>query len=177
MWDLRKCFELVQHGRLVQEAYHAGYPMDLLRVSMASYSWPRTLLTDSGVAAPALCPTRGIVAGSAFATYELTAYLIAAMRALVGEFPQASISLHVDDLSYDVTADDRRSAVRQAVALGQRAIQLVQTELGLPFAPEKAATLATTRAAQRDFLSGMGFEPTGAVTQACRLGGDHTLQR
>ena len=88
MWDLRMCFEHVQHKRLVQEAYAAGYPMDLLRVSMVSYTWPRTILTDAGVAAPALSPSRGIVAVSAFATFELTAYLIAAMRALVGRAPR-----------------------------------------------------------------------------------------
>ena len=71
MWDLRKCFEHVQHQRLAQEAERWGFPLDVLRFSVLSYTWGRTLVQDSGVVAPQLYPRRGIVAGSAFAPFEL----------------------------------------------------------------------------------------------------------
>ena len=113
-----------------------------IRVSLASYAWPRTMTADYGVVAHDMWPTRGIVAGSAFATFELTVYLVAALRAIQGEHPDASLSLFVDDLSMGVDEEDEAAAVAAIRAVGATATRLIQEELMLPFAPEKAITLA-----------------------------------
>ena len=178
MWDLRKCFEHVPHDKLVEQASRLGFPMDILRVSVASYAWPRILTTDYGVVADALWPTRGIVAGSAYATFELTAYLVAALRAIQGEHPDASLSMFVDDLSMGVEADNDEAAVAAIKAVGATATRLIQDDLGLPFAPDKAVTLASSKAAQVAAHAALGLPPVARYTaQARRIGGDFTLQR
>ena len=117
--------------------------MDVLRVSIMSYSWPRTIVLDHGVSTAPVHPSRGIVAGSSFATFELAVFLLSAMREMQQHHPTATLSLFVDDLTFDVIADTAREAVQAAVAVGNEAQQLIRTGLGLPFAEDKAVTLAS----------------------------------
>ena len=73
------------------------------------------------LATDALLPSRGIVAGSAFATFELTALLTAALRTLQGENPSAGLSMHVDDLSFRAAHRRREEAIRQMKHMADRA--------------------------------------------------------
>ena len=115
------------YAGLIAEASRLGYPLDLLRLSLSSYLWPRRVVLDNGIAADPLLPGRGIVAGSAFATFELTAYLVASLRTLKGESPAATISMHVDDLSLLIIAATLRQAVRQLAFLGKCAVSSSRT--------------------------------------------------
>ena len=114
MWDLRKCFEHVPHDQLLRQASKQRYPMDLLRVSIHSYRWPRSIVSDYNIVAEAIHPSRGIVAGSAFATVELAVYLIEALRELVIGHPRTTISMYVDDLSMDTEGPTAEAASRSA---------------------------------------------------------------
>ena len=68
--DMTKAFETIPHGKLVATAHKFGYNLALLRLSLASYRLPRTIGCD-GVQSAYLQATRGITAGSGFATTEL----------------------------------------------------------------------------------------------------------
>ena len=73
LWDLKKCFEFVVHRRLVSRAHWCGYPMQVLRVSVAQARWPRLLTMRTLVGVP-LWADNGLVAGGAFSTLALKAY-------------------------------------------------------------------------------------------------------
>ena len=87
--------------------------------------------------------------------------------------------MHVDDLSFDVEGHTRAVAVRRARELGLRATQLIEGQPLLPFAPDKAVTIASSAVAQREAHAAMGLGPPAQpfTHQATRLGGDHTPQR
>ena len=64
--DLVKAFERVPYWLLVQEALALGYPLWLLRLSIATYQLPRTLRVGK-VCSGLLVAIRGITAGSGLA--------------------------------------------------------------------------------------------------------------
>ena len=105
-------------------------------------------------------------------TFELTALLTAALRTLQGENPSAGLSMHVDDLSFDVEGHTRAVAVHRARVLSLRAAQLIEGELLFPFAPDMAVTIASSAAAQREAHAAMGLGPPSEAFrhQATRLG-------
>ena len=70
-WDVEKCYEHVSHTILADMAVRLNFPLVMIRVAINSYRAPRRLLWDAGLCTDALFPTRGIVAGSSGATFEL----------------------------------------------------------------------------------------------------------
>jgi hypothetical protein len=98
LWDLRKAFENISRGKLWGFGNQYKYPVDLLRISISSYRWPRHLLMGNLISRP-IGPGRGIGAGSAFATYELTLYLWSTILLHTTLHPTVTLSIHVDDFS------------------------------------------------------------------------------
>ena len=76
-----------------------GYPIRILRVNVNSYSWARVLLLDSNVVSDKLYPTRGIAAGNFGATFEITVYVLPAVRKLSAVSGLGRVSVHIGDLS------------------------------------------------------------------------------
>ena len=68
--DLVKAFERVPHHLLAVAAARKGYPLVLLRLSLAAYRMQRVIGIE-GVFSRLLIATRGITAGSGTATTEL----------------------------------------------------------------------------------------------------------
>ena len=73
--DLVKAFERVPHDHLVRFAKKSGYPLVLLRLGMAAYRLLRRVGVD-GVYSREVVATRGITAGSVFATVELRVIML-----------------------------------------------------------------------------------------------------
>ena len=92
-YDIRKCYENVPHHGLAIRAKSAGYPTRNLRVSMASYRWLRTLKRDRLVSHPLYAVDLAIIAGNAFATYELKAYMLDAIRAYSSRFVNVTLGI------------------------------------------------------------------------------------
>ena len=65
--DLTKAFELVPHDVLIAAAVAYGYPLFLLRLTLAAYRLSRRVGLD-GIYSEAYRATRGITAGSGCAT-------------------------------------------------------------------------------------------------------------
>ena len=78
-WTSKKAFENVNRQQLVEIAAKVGYPMPELLTSIMAYFWPRHIVYE-GVASRGIVPRSGIAAGSASATFELTALLLPALK-------------------------------------------------------------------------------------------------
>jgi hypothetical protein len=96
--DLVKAFERVPHHLLARAAQQRGYDISVLRLSLAAYRVARSVGID-GVYSVLLVATRGITAGSGFATTELRLLLIGVVETVCRWWPHAQITLYVDDLT------------------------------------------------------------------------------
>jgi hypothetical protein len=79
--DVSKAFEHVLRNSVAREAKEHDYPMVPLLASLQSPSWPMYIGLNCLVAKP-IKATRGIAAGSAFATVELWCFLRWAINSL-----------------------------------------------------------------------------------------------
>ena len=77
--DLVEAFERVQHKRLVRQAVKLGYPMWMVRLSIATYRIKRVLRVGSAVS-DCVVATRGITAGSGTATTEMRLAMISSIK-------------------------------------------------------------------------------------------------
>ena len=101
--DLVNAFERVPHRRLVHVAEALGYPLWLIRLSLAAYRLPRTVRIAEVYSKP-IVATRGIVAGSGFATTEMRIIMIRRVDRACTVSPQTIPILVLDDLAAEHTA-------------------------------------------------------------------------
>eukprot|EP00959_Pyramimonas_sp_CCMP1952_P221762 4636158-Pyramimonas_sp.AAC.1 len=100
LWDVLQFYENVPWDLLAINCTITNFSAAVLRMSVQSYTWPRYLQND-GMLMDSPDPRRGVVAGSASATFEAKMSLIP----LMGEECEARanatnmLSLHIDDLS------------------------------------------------------------------------------
>ena len=97
--DLVKAFETVPHWVLVEAAKLKGYPAFMLQLSLAAYRLLRTIGVD-GVYSRIIKATRGITAGSGFATSELSVLMLDLINALQARWANIIVTkVYVDDLT------------------------------------------------------------------------------
>ena len=104
--DLVRAFERVPYWLLVQEAVAMGYPLWLLRLSIATYRLPRTLRVGK-VCSVVLVAIRGVTAGSGLATTEMGLAMIRKVERALTLHPTIVPTLFVDDLSAECTGPER----------------------------------------------------------------------
>ena len=125
MLDLHKAFELVERGKLLEAGILAGYPLDVLIWGLEMYSWSRRLVFR-GCVTPELFTSRGICAGSAFATSELWLLLCGSLGRIARHFPRVTICIHVDDLSFTACGrklEDVASELGDAMRLARQELE------------------------------------------------------
>ena len=98
--DLVKAFDRVPHHVLVREAVALGFPLWVLRLSMAAYRMPRVVRIE-GVVSRIVLPLRGITAGSGLATTEMRILLIRVVDRACVMYKTITPTLFVDDLSLE----------------------------------------------------------------------------
>ncbi len=96
--DLVKAFEKVPHQMVIVAAKKHGYPLWLLRLSLDAYRMARTVVID-GACSRLVTASRGITAGSGFATEELCCLMLDVVRFVVEPLPCVRPTLYVDDLT------------------------------------------------------------------------------
>jgi len=99
---LVKAFDRITQWLLVREDIALGYPLKLLRLSIAVYKLNR-VIRIGGVVSHSVVALRGITAGSGFATAEMRLIMIRAVDAALKLFPRVNPTLFVDDLAADMT--------------------------------------------------------------------------
>ena len=100
--DLVKAFDRIPLWLLVREAVALGYPLRLLRLSIAAYKLER-VVRIGGVVSHTVTAWRGITAGSGFATTEMRIVMIRVIDAATMLYPRVTPTLFVDDLAAEMT--------------------------------------------------------------------------
>jgi hypothetical protein len=173
LWDLRKAFENVSREKLWAFGKQFGYPIDLLRMSISSYRWSRYLLMGNIISRP-IGPGRGIGAGSAFATYELTLYLWSTILLHTQHYPTVTLSIHVDDFSQSATGHDDVETAGRLVD-SAKFIHGQLTELGMPLADDKAQLVASSAVLAKLVQIELGSIAGNHLDSVRRLGMDYSI--
>ncbi len=176
-YDIKKCYEHVPHVALARKACAAGYPARLLRVSIASYRWPRTISRGRLVTAPLYAQAHGIVAGNSFATSELKAYMVAALDAWTRRHAAVSLGVIVDDFAISFAHSDSRRVVG-TLGLAAADLELVLTrDLALPIAAEKTTVVGNLQCAVTRLARRLGVTSKAAGPAVKKLGVDFSAGR
>ena len=101
-----KAFEKIPHHRVVEAAQKHGYCLWTLRLSLAAYRANRTLVID-GACSRLMQATRGITAGSGFATEELCCLMLDVCDDAVRIYPCVGLALYVDNLTIEIEGTSR----------------------------------------------------------------------
>ena len=118
--------------------------MALLRLSIAGYASPRRLLY-AGILSRQVCPTRGIVAGSSFATTELRLYLLSAVHKHRRSHPNVQLDIFVDDLAFHAVRITTNAMAEDLVNSVIDFAFEVENNLLMNLARDKAAVVANDR--------------------------------
>ena len=176
MWDLKKAFETLDRDTLWEMGLRFDYPMDVLRVSLGTYAMTRRLQLEQGIVSKPMKGSRGICAGSAFATFEFKLYLLQFASKLVMLRDHLQVSIHVDDIHMHISA----STKDEALELSTKVANFAQQELedsGLMLAGEKEAILATEPEIAVAIGKRLGRHIPKPDVEAIKLGVDYQLDK
>ena len=140
--DLTKAFELVDHQKLLDAAKRRGFPLAILRMSLAAYRLPRSIGVD-GAFSREVVASRGITAGSGFATSELRLLLLDVLEDTHSTWGQVvKLTLYVDDLTISVRGTAKFVKATLAAAVDQ-AVTMFQDKLALQVSIAKSTVVAS----------------------------------
>ncbi len=141
--DLTKAFEAIPHQALVDAARKRGYNIAVLQLSLSAYTLPRTVGID-GVYSELLVATRGIVAGSGFATSELRLLMMDVITPVLERWGDAvDLTLYVDDLTV-ATSGDPAEAARRCAAVVDMITHKLEKDLELVVSTKKSVVTASS---------------------------------
>ena len=144
--DLEKAFERIQHHRLVEAARQWNFPLRILKMALAAYRLPR-VIGIGGVFSKAMVATKGATAGCVFATLELRAMILQIGDAICNRFPEAELTMYVDDDT--IEAEGEEHEVEETVVGATELLCTSLTEVGLAVSPKKNCCLASSAALGR----------------------------
>ena len=141
--DMTKAFETIPHKVLAQTARRHGYNLALLKLSLAAYRMARTVGMDGVQSAP-ISATRGITAGSGFATTELRILMQDVVFRTLAEWgPTIGLTLYVDDLTVETSGTPAIAAAKCAAAV-DFIVDILQKEMGFTVSLKKSVVVAST---------------------------------
>ena len=140
--DLRKAFEITRHLVLVLRVKDAGFAAALARLALQLYCGPRVIALE-GAYSRVVELRCTIVAGCAFATSLLKAYLLPIADKCVKIYPSIKLCVYVDDIGLRQFGWDE-GAVARSVAWGTKAVIKDLHEAGSVVNVDKSAFVAST---------------------------------
>ncbi len=176
-WDLEAFYESVDRERLFKRAEASGFPMPVLRLALAMYSFPRALAMGGRIAKETW-PKRGVGAGCGIANTLVKVFTLAPMDEFVARLPSSvTVDLHVDDFALECIGDDERQVARDLAAAQALLHEMVLRELGAKISVPKAALVASTWSLAHRIREAVG-QLAGPVRQAApNLGLDATAAK
>ena len=143
MLDLVKAFELIPHHHIILAAIKHGYPLYLLRLSLAAYRFPRVVSITGTYSRPVVA-TCGIVAGSGFATTELRVLLLDVIDSACRICPEVSLKVYVDDISISATHSMERTVANLVAEATDLIVTFFERNLNLEVSKTKSAVVCST---------------------------------
>ena len=137
--DMTKCFDMVKHDALLQEARALGYPLRLAWMLLEVYCQPRRIRAY-GSNSRATVAVQGVIAGCSHATYLLYLLTYRAVRRAAVISPVITPRTLVDDVGFQLVspfASDLRMLGTVASDFADDALTL-----GLVLHPKKSARVA-----------------------------------
>ena len=165
LWDIRKCYDMMQHPVLYHAARQYDYPLALLRITVAAYRAPRRILLD-GLASREIVAQNGIIAGLASATTELRLMLMDCVTDHYKVHTAVNLNIYVDDIALDTTAPDSTAASDCITAAARDFAFNLQHYAQLVIAKSKTAVVSNTSktaSAVRRRLAELGGKQTAIV--------------
>ena len=157
--DLWKCFEVLKHSIIIEQAKQSNYPMDILKVAISMYQADRYLVLEKATAGPVYA-INGITAGCTLAMSILRSTLLPTLEAFYNEvcLPRnIDFQAFVDDLLLLATGSEQYVADVLPFAIKQLLDRL--EALYLHAAIDKRKLIATKVMADKILpkLSGLSF--------------------
>jgi len=171
--DLQSCFEHVDRELLWGKAKGSLYPLSTLRLSLASYAWPRRVLLD-GIASRVFFAIKGIVAGSSHATTELKLYVQEDFRTIVAKHKNIIINIHVDDIILSGINRSANVLIETMYNAFADIIYSVQEVLNMIFSPKKTFVLGNDSNVVKRTAKVLGRYAGSTVAEVQRLGVNYT---
>ena len=176
MLDLTKAFEAVPHQKLIDAAHKRGYSTVLLRLSLAAYRLKRSVGL-AGAYADTTVATRGITAGSGFATTELRLLMMEVVIPILEEWGiEIDLTLYVDDLTIAAQGCPRMAAKKVALVVNQ-VIRKIEGEFGMQVSAKKSVVLSSSLEAARHAAASTASKKLSPVKAAKLLGTATTAGR
>ena len=140
--DLVKAFETVPHWVLVEAAKLKGYPGIVLQLSLAAYRLKRTIGID-GVYSRTIVATRGITAGSGFATSELRVLMLDLIYALQARWAGIIVTkVYVDDLTLAASGLPQK-VIRELAQAIDFAVHVLEDSMLMKVSAKKSKVVAS----------------------------------
>ncbi len=155
--DLEAFYESISRERLLTEARALGFPVSIVRASLAAYVGPR-MLTMEGKAAKELYPKKGLVAGCSFATTFVNMFYLRNFDELAKTFePGIQLELYIDDIAISAEAAGD-SIASKVIGARESMVKCVTEDLGCTIAPGKSCLVASSAKAARNIATHLGLE-------------------
>ena len=123
--DLEKAFDRVPYHVVVEAAKRWGYPLKILRLSLASYQL-RRVVGVGGIFSDYIMPIRELAAGSVHATRELRALMIGVFDQVRHLRPSAMLTVYVDDGTIECAGTEKTMLETATLATEMACEGLVQ---------------------------------------------------
>ncbi len=174
LWDLEAFYERVNREVLLKRADASGFPLPVLRLSLAAYSAPRVLALDGRIARE-LTAREGVGAGCGLACTYVKIYVLEPMDRLMHRLPPSvSMDLHVDDYALSCEAESEEQVARDLAAAQGLLKEVIECELGATISVPKAALVASSMRLAKAIGAAVG-ELAGPIRKAApNLGTDAT---
>ncbi len=149
-------FEAINRETLIAEAQLHGFPLVILRASLAAYAAPRMITLD-GRAAKEVYARDGIMPGCTFATTYVKLFYMRRLDTLVAALPpEVDVNMYVDDLAIGA-AGEANALVDTMVAARKAAIAALTVDLGCKIAESKSRVVASSGKIARSIANKLGI--------------------
>ena len=122
--DLVKAFDRVPHWLLLREAHALGYPIWMLKLSIATYRLPRVIRVGKSYSVLILALHSSITAGSGLATTEMKLCMLRNIIRALELHPSIIPTSFVDDIAAECTGPDEVVAKELGGFIKEVAVQI-----------------------------------------------------
>jgi hypothetical protein len=144
------------------------YPLLILRLSIAAYRLGRTIIID-GICSLLVWATRGITAGSVFATIELRVLLLQWLDETASISRIVTLTVYVDDTSIEASGPE--VSVKNAVSRATKHFTNSLRRIGMEFSPSKNGCIASSDRLASSVIRAVAGLPVSFQRRAKSLGG------